>query len=497
MTDPFTDSAQGSFPIPPRWAEAESVASRSGVAADRLPPNVPATQPQRPVSVTELTRKIKRLLETQITDILVEGEISGYKAASSGHLYFDLKDSGALIHCVMWASDAARLRFCPDNGAKVEIKGRLTVYDQRGQYQLTASAMRPAGLGKLYQQFMEMKERLAAEGLFEPARKKPLPSHPNCIGIVTSPTGAAIQDMINILSRRAPHIHVIIWPARVQGEGAAKDVAKGIKGPNSLDRQVDVLIVGRGGGSLEDLWAFNEEIVARAISDSRIPVISAVGHETDTTIADFVADMRAPTPSAAAELVARDSAEILQHLSMLQNRAFRAIREQIAFLQQSRHLGMRLEAAVLPRLSGFRAQLREAERSYGMQLAVQRVNQGKQHYDNLMDQMRRAITQRMRDRQLAAGQFDNQLRHLNPKAILKRGYSITYDADSGHIIQRAKEVRPGCALNIILGEGQIVAHAAAGLNSPTAPAAAPKRRKTKKPNPTLEWFGLADDTNSE
>lgn len=466
-------------------SELFSTPENASCEASRHADSTDASAP-RPLSVTELTQKIKRLLETQVVNILVEGELSGYKAAASGHMYFDLKDSGALIRCVMWASDASRLKFRPDNGAKVEIRGRLTVYDQRGQYQLCVSAMRPAGLGKLYQAFLEMKERLSREGLFDPEYKKQLPPHPTSIGIITSPTGAAIQDMINILTRRAPHIHVYIWPVRVQGEGSAKEVARAVNRFNDLAEKVDVLIVGRGGGSLEDLWAFNEEVVARAIFDSGIPVISAVGHETDVSIADFVADLRAPTPSAAAELVARDSGELINHLHQLQGRAYRAIREQSSFLRQTPHLTMRLDGATLPRLQQCRAQLTQFNRSYGVQLPLQRVNQGKQHYDNLMEQMKRTLRDRLQTCQNQFMQCEAQLRTLNPKSILKRGYSITYAANTGSIIQSSKEVRPGMALNIILGEGQISAQAAPPGESPPP---AKKRRRNNAKFTTIEWFG--------
>ncbi len=473
MTDPYVTSA-GDFSIPPRWSSSASETEETSDVA------------QRPATVTELTRKIKRLLETQIVDVLVEGEVSGLKAAASGHVYFDLKDSGAILSCVMWARDAARLKFRPENGAKVELRGRITVYEQRGAYQLTISHMRPAGLGKLYQAFIEMKDRLTQEGLFDPAHKKPLPPHPHCIGIVTSPTGAAIQDMLNILSRRAPHIHIYIWPVRVQGDGSAREVARAIGRFNELHPEIDVLIVGRGGGSLEDLWAFNEEVVARAIFDSKIPVISAVGHETDTTIADYVADLRAPTPSAAAELVARDSGEILRHLRQLQTRAVSALREQTAFLRQAPHLAMRLEGAVLPRLGHLRGQLREFERSYGMQLPQQQLNQSRQHADTLLEQMRRGVQERLKDRKIHHSRFEGQLRHLNPKGILKRGYSITYNAETGHIIQKSAEAKSGTRLNIILGTGELPA--VAGTS-----AVAPARRKRRATNATLEWFGNADE----
>lgn len=478
MSDPFA-AASEEYSVPPRWSSAAG----SEASADPI---------QRPVTVTELTRKIKRLLETQVANVLVEGEISGLTVAGSGHYYFDLKDAGALLRCVMWASDAARLRFRPKDGTKVELRGRLTVFDKKGQYQLAASSMRPAGLGKLFQAFMEMKDRLAAEGLFAEDRKRAIPPHPACIGIVTSPTGAAIQDMLNILTRRAPHIHVYIWPVRVQGDGAAAEIARAIHRINEVDLPIDVLIVGRGGGSLEDLWAFNEEVVARAIHGSRIPLISAVGHETDTTIADYVADLRAPTPSAAAELVARDSAEILRHLRILQNRALSALRQHTAFLQQAPHLAMRLESAVLPRVERFRALLREAERSYGIQMPQQLLNQARQQTDTLVDQINRAASTRMQDRLRAHKQFESQLRHLNPKAILKRGYSITYNADTGSILQDPKDAPPATALNIILGGGELAATVSgAGATAPRAP----KRRK--KTNAALEWFGSDENIHPE
>jgi len=448
----------------------------------------------RPLSITELTQKIKRLLETQLTDVLVEGEISGFKGASSGHLYFDLKDSGAIIHCVVWASDAGRLRFNPSNGAKVEARGRLTVYDQRGQYQLSVTHMRPAGLGKLYQAFIEMKERLATEGLFDQAHKKAIPAHPRSIGLVTSPTGAAIRDMLNILARRAPHIHVYIWPARVQGDTAAKEVAGAIRRFNSMDSSVDVLIVGRGGGSLEDLWAFNEEVVARAIWDSQIPVISAVGHETDTTIADFVADLRAPTPSAAAELVARDSTDLIKQLGILQSRAYRALREQSSFLRQGPHLRSRLESAFLPRIQGLQAQLKEFERSYGIQMPLQRVNQTRQQHDELMERLNRNITDKLRNLKNHHQQIEAHLGALNPKAILKRGYSITYSEDTASIISRANEVSRGASLKIILGEGQLAAVVDGTPNSRRAPVKS--SRKKRGIPPAIEWFG-SDSDDSE
>lgn len=450
----------------------------------------PSLPSRRLLSITELTQSIRRLLETQMGDILAEGEISGFKAAPSGHLYFDLKDSGALIRCIVWASDAARVRFSPKDGDRVEINGKLTVYDQRGQYQLRITSLRPAGVGKLYQAYIEMKDRLQAEGLFAADHKKPLPPFPSRIGLVTSPTGAVIRDMINVLTRRAPHIHLLLWPVRVQGEGSANEIAYAINRFNQIHPDLDILIIGRGGGSLEDLWAFNEEIVARAIYNSQIPTISAVGHETDTTIADFVADLRAPTPSAAAELVARDSGDLLQHLKTTQLRAVRAIRERMSFLKQTPHMVSRLTGSVLPQMARYRSQLAEFNRSYGIQVPVQLVNQEKQRHDELLDRINRALINKSEKCAAKHMLLQSQLRTLNPKAILKRGYSITYQSSSQKIVTRASTIKPGTPISIILGEGQI--HATTGELIAGSVPRSRKTRKNNKSTQTIEWFGEPD-----
>ena len=259
---------------------------------------------RRIYSVAELSLEIRNLLERQFPDVWVTGEVSNLRAAGSGHLYFTLKDETAQLRAVCFRNQARYLKFKPQDGLAVIARGRLSVYEARGEYQLYVEFLEPAGLGALQLAFEQLKQKLAAEGLFDPARKKPLPMLPRVIGVVTSPTGAVIRDILRILHRRFRNINVLIYPVKVQGEGAAQEIAQGIE---YFNRQapVDVMIVARGGGSLEDLWAFNEEVVARAIAASKIPVISAVGHETDFTIADFVADLRAPTPSAAAELVVR------------------------------------------------------------------------------------------------------------------------------------------------------------------------------------------------
>ena len=260
-------------------------------------------QPQRQVySVSELTQRLKGLLETQFPDVWVAGEISNLRPATSGHLYFTLKDSNAQLRAVCFRSQARYLKFKPRDGVSVIARGRLSVYEARGEYQLLVELLEPAGLGALQLAFEQLKAKLAAEGLFDTARKKPLPVLPRTVGIVTSPSGAVIRDILRVLRRRYRNMNALLYPVRVQGEGAAQEIVQAIE---HLNRRggVDVMILARGGGSLEDLWAFNEEDVARAIAASRIPIISGVGHESDFTIADFVADLRAPTPSAAAELV--------------------------------------------------------------------------------------------------------------------------------------------------------------------------------------------------
>ncbi|HBF34338.1 TPA: exodeoxyribonuclease VII large subunit, partial [Candidatus Sumerlaeota bacterium] len=264
-----------------------------------------------PMTVTDLTRYIKRLLETDFAEVEVEGEISNWKQAASGHAYFNLKDSGAMLASVIFQGSRVRLPFAPSEGSKVVARGKISVYEARGQYQLIVSSMRETGQGDLFRRFLELKEKLEKEGLFDPARKRQLPPLPKRIGIVTSPSGAALRDIIHVIRRRFPGVELLISPTLVQGVEAPGEIVKALRRLIKFDEQerkaertgVDVIIAGRGGGSIEDLWAFNEEIVARAIAASPIPIISAVGHETDFTIADFVADLRAPTPSAAAEIV--------------------------------------------------------------------------------------------------------------------------------------------------------------------------------------------------
>src|ERR1700756_1070062 len=283
------------------------------------------TPPRKIYAVRELVAAVRTRVEQSFTDVYLEGEISNYRPAESGHLYFTLKDPSAQLRVVMWRTQARLLRFRPENGLQVTARGRVTVYDERGDLQFQAEYLEPQGAGALQIAFEQLKARLAAEGLFDPARKKPIPALPRRIGLVTSPRGAAIQDILNILRRRHESVNVLIFPAQVQGEAAAAEVSSGVRFFNRANN-VDVILVARGGGSLEDLAAFNDETLARTVAGSRIPVISAVGHETDFTIVDFVSDLRAPTPSAAAELVIRSRQEVEDHAAALRERLERGLR---------------------------------------------------------------------------------------------------------------------------------------------------------------------------
>lgn len=287
---------------------------------------------KRILTVSQLTALVRGVLEENFQQVWVEGEISNLAQPSSGHCYFTLKDAGAQIRCVMFRGAARMLRFRPQDGMGFIARGRLSVYDQRGEYQLLVEYLEPKGVGALQLAFQQLKERLAREGLFDELHKKPLPLLPQRIGIVTSPTGAAIHDMLNVLNRRFTNLEILLYPVRVQGEGAGAEIAAAIRDLNRHP-MIDVMIVGRGGGSLEDLWAFNEEVVARAIHGSKIPVISAVGHEVDMTIADLVADLRAPTPSAAAELVVGSKAELEERVTLLSHRLQQAMQHRLAELR--------------------------------------------------------------------------------------------------------------------------------------------------------------------
>jgi exodeoxyribonuclease VII large subunit len=386
--------------------------------------------PDKIYSITELTRSIKSLLEDSFPKVWVEGEISNYTHHSSGHRYFTLKDQGAQIRCVMWRWLGQHLFFEPQDGLKVKASGQITVYEKSGQYQLVVSSMQPAGIGELELAFQQLKKKLAEEGLFDPEHKKPLPKFPESIGIVTSLTGAAIRDILNITGRRAPWIEIILWPVRVQGEGAAAQISAAIAGFNKL-KNVDMLIVGRGGGSLEDLWAFNEEEVARAMYMSKIPVISAVGHEIDFTISDFVADFRAPTPSAAAELAVPDGEALNSRINEYAGELV-GLMEQ-AFLESNK------------KLEGLTAR-------YGFRRPMEMIVQRAQRCDELSNLVNLHAAHRMeRFRDQSRALFE-KLEIVSPKAVMKRGYSYCRDK-SGQAVKSFKQVAIDDKIDIILFEG--------------------------------------------
>ncbi|MCX7018732.1 MAG: exodeoxyribonuclease VII large subunit [Candidatus Sumerlaeota bacterium] len=456
------------------------------------------TAVSKPLSVSELTARLKAFIERQFADVFVEGEISNLRPAASGHVYFVLKDARATINCVLWAAAAARLTRPLREGEKVEVRGRIALYEPRGQYQIVADSIRPAGLGKLFLAFQELKERLQREGLFDESRKRPLPRMPRAVGVVTSPTGAAIRDILNVLTRRAPHIAVTIYPVRVQGEGAAREIARAISRMNTIDWSAmpgvehppAVLIVGRGGGSIKDLWAFNEEIVARSIAASRIPVISAVGHEVDFTIADFAADLRVPTPSAAAEIVARDSEGLTRELAHLNSRIEAALRRRTHFLREASHLRARLQAAIRPRIARLRACVAQFASSYALRRPAQRVNECRQRLDDLVPRLGRGLETR---RAAAARKLERlaaQLTALNPSAILARGYSITFDSAKQTIVRSKGETYPGQALRIRFHVGHADVHVDGARY--TDNQGQPRTTKDKERGGG-EWFGADTD----
>lgn len=386
------------------------------------------------LTVGDLTRHIKAVIEEAFDRLSVVGEISNVRRPASGHVYLTLKDREAQIAAVIWRSTARRLRFDLEDGTEVIVTGTLTVYEPRGSYQIIVSSITPKGMGALQLAFLQLRRRLEAEGLFRPEAKRPLPFLPACVGVVTSATGAAIRDILQVIARRFPPAHIVLRPVRVQGEGAASQIAEAIAEFNEWG-EADVLIVGRGGGSLEDLWAFNEEVVARAIHGSRIPVISAVGHEIDVTIADLVADRRALTPSEAAEIV-------LPPLDDLQG-TLDACRDRIA-------------AALSRRLEVARAQLDRLRSSYAFRAPLERIRLHEQRLDDLAASAQRAVGRQIdsaRERLAAAA---GRLRALGPLRVLERGYSITRLVDTGRVIRRAGEVEPGQIIESIVHRGRLL-----------------------------------------
>ena len=429
---------------PPRaaWAHAEP-----------LPDEAPTGRPQHIYTVSELTREIKGLLEQSFAVVWIEGEVSEPKYHPNGHLFFTLKDAQASLRAVMWRDTLAGVKFKVEHGLHIVCCGRISVFAPQGAYQLYVEALEPKGLGALQLAFEQLCARLEREGLFDPARKRPLPAFPQRIGMVTSPTGAAIEDMLRILRG---HVHVLLYPTRVQGEGAALQVARGL-GILGARGDLDCVIVGRGGGSLEDLWAFNEEVVARAIAASRLPVISAVGHEKDTSVSDLVADVRAPTPTKAAELiVAQRRQQLRRFADLLAEPSLDAPETWLGELRE------RLEGAQAGLTEGITAMLvtlaARVRLSYAQvwrtspQALVERYAQRLAHLQaQLTGGMMRAL-ERMLGRY--AG-LVGRLHALSPLAVLARGYSITFD-ERDRIVRRAAQAAPGATIRTRLHEGQII-----------------------------------------
>jgi exodeoxyribonuclease VII large subunit len=385
-------------------------------------------------TVTELTLYLKELLESdpELQDVRLTGEISNFTRAASGHLYFTLKDADAAISCVMWRSAAAQLTWQPEQGAAALAHGRISVYPPRGSYQLYVDLLRPAGLGDLHARFEQLRDKLKAEGLFDPERKQPLPPFPRVVGVVTSPQAAALRDVLTVLQRRYPLARVLLAPTQVQGDEAPPQIVTGLQALDARD-DVDLILVVRGGGSLEELWAFNDERVARAIAACRHPVVSGVGHETDFTIADFVADLRAPTPSAAAELAVPDQLELRRWIA--------AWAERMAGSMDAR----------LDQMWQALAQQQQALRRLSPQA---RVNTHRQQVDDLTRRAGRALAHDLALRRSGLSGFEARLAALSPLATLGRGYAIVRQEETGGIVRRVGQVRAGDRLTVQVQDGE-------------------------------------------
>ena len=386
-------------------------------------------------SVTELNSIIKEILEGTFPTIRLEGEISGLKTQSSGHIYFSLKDSSSLLSAVMFRGSAQHLSFIPKDGMKVQVSGKLSVYPPQGRYQLIVSKMSLAGEGEILKMLEERKRKLYAEGLFDEERKRNLPLFPKTIGIVTSPTGAAIRDILQITKRRNPGISVVILPSMVQGDEAARTIVQQIKNANAA-KLCDVLIVGRGGGSLEDLLPFSEEEVVRAIAESEIPIVSAVGHEIDWALSDYAADKRAPTPSAAAELVVPQKSDILNEIRHAQEELSVTIRSKIEKIRLI--------------LKGFEPE--------GLELKFRSIEQPLlQRFDNAKENLIENMNLKVKDTRLVVENCISFLESASPKAIFDRGYSMVKEKDSGTIIRKSSQVKKGSLIEIFPSQGRIEA----------------------------------------
>jgi len=393
--------------------------------------------PEHPLTVSEVTSRIRSLLEQEPTfqSLWIEGEVTNFSRASSGHCYFTLKDSAARISCVIWRSTARGLRYLPQSGDQVVAHGNIGLYEAGGRYQLYVDALQPAGRGTLYREYERLKARLEAEGLFAPERKRALPQFPQRLGVVTSPTAAALRDVLNVLRRRYPVVEVLLAPTQVQGDAAPPQIVAALEALNARD-DVDVILLVRGGGSLEDLWAFNDERVARAVAASRIPVVSGVGHETDFSLADFAADRRAPTPSAAAELATPDRHELR------------------AGLRRSRE---RLERLLVSRLTAWREQVQQLQRNLRHLSPRRRLDGARQQIDGLTARIESAFRHRLDRERQKVQELEARLINLDPRRVLQRGYAIVRERETGRLLISAQQARPDQALGLQMHDGEILA----------------------------------------
>lgn len=426
-------------------------------------------------TVSRLNSEVRLTLELQFQQLWLVGEVSNFVAAASGHWYFSLKDQAAQVKVAMFKQANRYATVRPQNGQQVLIRARISVYEPRGEYQLLAEFIEPAGAGLLKQQFEQLKAKLAAEGLFAPERKQPLPANPRRVGVITSPTGAAVRDIITVLARRAPGIELIIYPCQVQGDTAAAQLRNMLS--TAIRRnEVDVLIIGRGGGSIEDLWCFNDEALARAVADCPIPIVSAVGHEIDFALTDFVADVRAATPSAAAELVSPDQSQYLTALTQLQQRLSRAVRRQLAQQQprlmqlqqrlQQLHpqrrleqqqqrldeLQLRLQRRMQQHLQTARRQHSYLQQSLQHLSPAKAIKQQQLQLQQLAKRLQQAQLQQLKQHKFNLIQLSKQLHTVSPLATLARGYSIAFDAQQ-QVVTRNSQLAPGDKVTVKLAEG--------------------------------------------
>ena len=475
-------------------------------------PPEPKTPERKVFSVAELTTQIRRALEKQVGSVWVTGEVTNLRFQSSGHIYFTLKDANSQVSCVLFRSETVAHRELLQDGQKLLLQGDVTVYEARGQYQLIVRAVELQGVGALQIAFEKLKQKLAAEGLFAPERKRPLPRFSQRIGLVTSPTGAAIRDVLHVVRRRNPSLEIILVPCRVQGEGAAREIAAAVRSLNNFARLVegfenekrgkgeegaesplptfpfsplplDLILVTRGGGSLEDLWAFNEEVVARAIFESAIPVISAVGHEIDFTISDFVADVRAATPSAAAEIITEGVFSSCEFVSDAARRIRQLARQQLEdktyeltqatqrlarvhprrrfndWLQRLDDLQTSLQRCAKAGTRQQRSELRNLSERLLRVRPAQLLKQRREIFEQELERLHEQMRHRLAERKSEFETLQTRLRLLGPEQVLARGYSITTDAESGKVLRRAEDVKPGQKLKTRLKTGEVISRA--------------------------------------